>query len=64
MEAEPQMKCTIDLNKPVEELVAVIAAVINVQPSKKVEILRGYFRKKSVVLCVYIEGKITAQDFL
>lgn len=41
MEAVPQMKCTIDLNKPVEELVAVIAAVINVQPSKRGEILRG-----------------------
>lgn len=41
MESTPILKCMIDLNKPVEELVAVIAVVINVQPSKRLDILRG-----------------------
>ncbi|MFL1674809.1 hypothetical protein [Paenibacillus dendritiformis] len=41
MESTPILRCMIDLNKPVEELVEVIAAVINVQPSMKLDILRG-----------------------
>lgn len=41
MNAIPLLQCTLDLTKPVEEIVAVIAAVINVQPSNRADILRG-----------------------
>lgn len=39
MEPIPMLKCLIDLTKPVDEIVAVINAVMEAHPSSKTDIL-------------------------